>query len=37
MFVVQKDGALETKRRIYANKMYNRRVEPRMKKYLEDK
>ena len=31
MFVVQKDGALETRRRRYANKMYRRRVEPRMK------
>lgn len=37
MFVVQKDGALETKRRRYANKMYRRRVEPVMKKYLDDK
>ena len=36
MFVVQKDGALETKRRRYANKMYRRRVEPAMKKYLDD-
>lgn len=36
MFVVQKDGALETKRRRYANKMYTRRVEPQMKQYLKE-
>lgn len=34
MFVVQKDGPVELKRRNYARKMYKRRVEPRMKKYL---
>ena len=36
MFVVQEDGPLELKRRMYAHKMYNRKVEPRMKKYLEE-
>ena len=36
MFVVQKDRALETKRRNYANTMYARRVEPRMKQYLKE-
>jgi len=36
MFVVQKDGALETKRRNYANTMYARRVEPQMKQYLKE-
>lgn len=34
MFVVQKDGALETKRRNYAQNMYERRVETAMREYL---
>ena len=36
MFVTQLDGWKETERRRYANKMYRRRVEPRMKKYLKE-
>ena len=34
MFVVQKDGALEAKRKNYAIKMYQRRVETAMREYL---
>lgn len=37
MFVVQKDGELEMKRRNYAQNMYRRRVEPAIKKFLEEK
>jgi hypothetical protein len=34
MFVTQKDGPIEVKRHNYATKMYNRKIEPKMKKYL---
>jgi len=37
MFVIQKGGAVEMKRAKYATKMYSKRVETVMKKFLEDK